>query len=48
MTIAEAADLLKDAVTEQKLQEIIAEQKAKTKIVVQPEFKNDLEKNFKK
>lgn len=48
MTVAEAADLLKDAVTEQKLQEIIAEQKAKTKIVVQPEFKNDLEKNFKK
>ncbi|SIS46493.1 peptidyl-prolyl cis-trans isomerase SurA [Kaistella chaponensis] len=48
MTIAEAADLLKDAVTEQKLQEIIAQQKAKTKIVVQPEFKNDLEKNFKK
>ncbi|MBF8457033.1 peptidylprolyl isomerase [Kaistella sp. G5-32] len=48
MTQAEAADLLKDAVTEQKLQEIIDEQKAKTKIVVQPEFKKDLEKNFKK
>ena len=48
MTQEEAADLLKDAVTEEKLQEIIAQQKAKTKIVVQPEFLKDLEKNFKK
>ena len=48
MTQAEAADLLKDAVTEEKLQEIIAQQKAKTKIVVEPEFRKDLEKNFKK
>ena len=47
MTQAEAADLLKDAVTEQRLQEIIAEQKAKTKNVVQPDFRKDLEKNFK-
>lgn len=48
MTVQEASDLLKDAVTEQKLQEIIAQQKAKTNIVVQPEFVKDLEKNFKK
>lgn len=48
MTQAEAAELLKEAVTEQKLQEIIAQQKAKTKIVIQPEFRKDLEKNFKK
>lgn len=48
MTIAESADLLRDAVTEEKLQEIIAQQKAKTNIVVQPEFLKDLEKNFKK
>lgn len=48
MTQEEAADLLKDAVTEEKLQEIITQQKAKTKIVVQPEFLKDLEKNFKK
>lgn len=48
MTIPEASDLLKDAVTEEKLQEIIAQQKAKTNIVVQPEFLKDLEKNFKK
>lgn len=48
MTQAEAADLLKDAVTEEKLQEIIAQQKAKTKIVVETEFRKDLEKNFKK
>ena len=48
MTQAEAADLLRDAVTEEKLQEIIAQQKAQTKIVIQPEFLKDLEKNFKK
>ncbi|WP_133439955.1 MULTISPECIES: peptidylprolyl isomerase [Chryseobacterium] len=48
MTQEEAAEELKDAVTEKKLNEIIAEQKAKTKIVVQPEFLKDLEKNFKK
>ena len=48
MTQEESADLLKDAVTEEKLQEIIALQKAKTKIVIQPEFRKDLEKNFKK
>lgn len=48
MTQEEAADELKDAVNEKKLNEIIAEQKAKTKIIVQPEFLKDLEKNFKK
>ena len=48
MTQEEAAEELKDAVNEKKLNEIIAEQKAKTKIVVQPEFLKDLEKNFKK
>lgn len=48
MTQAEAADLLRDAVTEEKLQEIIAQQKAQTKIVIQPDFLKDLEKNFKK
>lgn len=48
MTQAEAAELLKDAVNEERLKAIIAEQKAKTKIVIQPEFRKDLEKNFKK
>ena len=48
MTQAEAIEELKDAVNEKKLNEIIALQKAKTKIVVQPEFLKDLEKNFKK
>ncbi|MGA9212171.1 peptidylprolyl isomerase [Kaistella sp.] len=48
MTQEEATEELKDAVNEKKLNEIIAEQKAKTQIVVQPEFLKDLEKNFKK
>jgi peptidyl-prolyl cis-trans isomerase SurA len=48
MTQEEAAEELKDAVNEKKLNEIIAVQKAKTKIVVEPEFLKDLEKNFKK
>ena len=48
MTQQEAAELLKDAVTEEKLREIIAQQKAKTQITVQPAFSADLEKNFKK
>lgn len=48
MTLDEAKDLLKDAVTEQKIQETIARQRAKTKITVDPAFLNDLEKNFKK
>ena len=48
MTQEEAEELLKDAVTEAKLSEIIAQQKANTNIVIQPEFMKDLEKNFKK
>ena len=48
MTQEEAAELLKDAVNEERLKAIIAEQKAKTKIVIEPEFRKDLEKNFKK
>lgn len=48
MTEAESAEMLKDAVTEEKLREIIATQKAKTKIVIEPAFRADLEKNFKK
>lgn len=48
MTEKEAATMLKDAVTEQKLREIIAQQEAKTSIVIEPQFMADLEKNFKK
>ena len=48
MTQLEAAEELKDAVNEEKLNEIIAVQKAKTKITVQPDFIKGLEKNFKK
>lgn len=48
MTQEEAKELLKDAVTEAKLSEIIAQQKANTNIVIQPEFMKDLEKKFKK
>ena len=48
MTQEEAAELLKDAVNEERLKAVIAEQKAKTNIVIEPEFRKDLEKNFKK
>ena len=48
MTQEESKELLKEAVTDQKLKELIAQQRAKTKIIVQPEFVKDLEKNFKK
>lgn len=48
MTQEEAAEELKDAVNEQKLNEVIAHQKSKTKIIVEPAFLRDLEKNFKK
>ena len=48
MTQEEASELLKDGVTEQILRNTIAEQRAKTKIEIQPEFMKDLEKNFKK
>lgn len=48
MSQQDAIEEIKDAVNEQKMNEIIATQKAKTKITVQPEFIKDLEKNFKK
>ena len=48
MSQEDAIEEIKDAVNEQKMNEIIATQKAKTKITVQPEFIKDLEKNFKK
>jgi peptidyl-prolyl cis-trans isomerase SurA len=48
MTQEEAAESLKDAVTDNILQETIAAQKAKTNIVIQPGFVEDLEKDFKK
>ena len=48
MTQEEAAELLKDAVNEERLKAVIAEQKAKTKIVIEPEFRKDFENNFKK
>ena len=48
MTQEESKELIKEALTDEKLNEIIAQQKAKTKIIVQPEFLKDLEKNFKK
>lgn len=48
MTETEASELLKDAVTQEKLTQIIAEQRAKTKIVAQPELIKALEQNFKK
>lgn len=48
MTKEEAIDEIRDAVNEQKMNEIVELQKAKTKIIVQPEFIKGLEKNFKK
>ena len=48
MTEKEAAEYLKDAVTEKELGDLIIAQRAKTKITVQPDFIKDLEKNFKK
>lgn len=48
MTEEEAKEFLKDAVTEQILEQTIATQRAKTKIIVDPAFMSDLEKNFKK
>lgn len=48
MTEKEAEEYLKDGVTEEQLNAIIETQRAKTNIVVQPEFLKDLEKNFKK
>lgn len=48
MTFEEAKELLKDAVTNTKLNEVIANQKANTKITIDPAFLSALEKKFKK
>lgn len=48
MTQEEATEMVKEALTDQRLAEVVAQQRAITKIVVQPEFLQDLEKNFKK
>lgn len=48
MTEAEAHEMLVDAVTDQKLNELTAAQRAKTNITVQPGFVEELAKNFKK
>ena len=48
MSQQDAIEEIKDAVTEQKMNEIVETQRAKTKIIIQPEFMKDLEKNFKK
>lgn len=48
MSENEAEDYLKDDVTEELLNNIISAQRTKTKIIVEPGFVKDLEKNFKK
>lgn len=48
MTQAEAQEDMTDAVTERLLQKTIAEQRAKTKVEIQPAFMAELNKNFKK
>jgi len=48
MTQAEAEPEMEDAVTEKVLQKTIAEQRAKTKVEIQPAFMAELKKNFKK
>jgi len=48
MTQAEAQEDMTDAVTEKVLQKTIAEQRAKTKVEIQPAFMAELKKNFKK
>ena len=48
MTQAEAQEDMTDGVTEKLLQKTIAEQRAKTKIEIQPAFMAELNKNFKK
>lgn len=48
MTQAEAQEDMTDAVTEKVLQKTIAEQRAKTKVEIQPAFMAELNKNFKK
>ncbi|WP_379964275.1 hypothetical protein [Epilithonimonas sp. UC225_85] len=48
MTQAEAEPEMTDAVTEKVLQKTIANQRAKTKVEIQPAFMAELNKNFKK
>lgn len=48
MTEAEAKEDMTDGVTEKLLQKTIADQRAKTKIDIQPAFMAELNKNFKK
>ena len=48
MTREEAADQVKDAVTEEILNKTIADQYSKTKITIEPSFLKELNKNFKK
>lgn len=48
MTLDEAKDSVKEQVTEQLLKKITDEQRAKTKIIVEPNFLKELEKKFKK
>lgn len=48
MSFEESKDTLESLVTEEKLKEVIQAQRAKTKIVVEPQFLSDLEANFKK
>ncbi|WP_028121526.1 hypothetical protein [Epilithonimonas tenax] len=48
MTQAEAEPEMEDAVTEKLLQKTIAEQRAKTKVEIQPAFMAELKRNFKK
>ena len=48
MTQEEAGESLKDAVTEEVLNKTISDQRKKTKIIVEPGFISELEKNFKK
>jgi len=48
MTQEEAKEEMTDAVTEKLLQKTIANQRAKTKVEIQPSFMAELNKNFKK
>lgn len=48
MTLEEAVDYVKDSVSEAQLNKLLEAQRSKIKISIDPEFKADLEKNFKK
>lgn len=48
MTLEEAKDDMTDAVTERLLQKTIVNQRAKTRVEIQPAFMAELNKNFKK